>query len=58
MQLTFVKELDEAHTVRYSVPKLPLDINLNHFGDIIIKRLFVNIRMENPMFDLLAPHGE
>ena len=58
MQFTFVKELDEAHTVRYSVPDLPLDINLNQFSDIIISWLFHNIRMNNPMFDLAAPHGE
>jgi len=58
VQFTFVKELDEAHTVRYSVPDLPLDINLNQFSDIIIAPMFHNIRMKNPMFDFAAPHGE
>ena len=58
MQFAIVKEIDEAHTVRYSIPNLPLDINLNHFSDIIINSLFINKRMKNPMFDLAASHGK
>jgi hypothetical protein len=58
VQFSFVKEIDEAHTVRYFVPNLPLDINLNHFSDILISRLFKSKRMKNPMFDLAAPHGK